>query len=177
MNLLSRLLRPKPHGPLNDTEIAHLCETANLITPFTSRRLDGHGYDLTLGKRFLAPRRPSAFDGETAFEEITSEGATILPNAFVLAEVEQRLHLPPDIIGFVSDKSSFARKGLSVFNTKIKAGWSGWLTLELRNNGPFVLELRAGTPICHVTFFRGAPATRPYSGRYQHQLGVTAAQP
>ena len=90
--------------------------------------------------------------------------------SFVLASTPEHFDLPNDITFKVEDKSSFARKGLSVFNTTAEPGWRGWLTLELKNHGEEVIRIPAGSPIAAVCFERlEAPTIMPYAGKYQDQ--------
>ena len=109
------------------------------------------------------------------------------PGEFVLASTMERFQMPPSIVGIVHDKSTWIRRGLCVFNTVIEPGWSGYLTLELKNvnqeveqpwtstiyrtDGP-VLEMSAGTPIAQVIFsWLDTPTNQPYpeNGKYQNQ--------
>lgn len=95
---------------------------------------------------------------------------TLLPGEFILAAAEEHFTMPRDVLGIVHDKSSFARKGLSVFNTVIEPGWRGWLTLELVNKGREPIELVAGQGIAQVIFHRlDEPTAQPYDGKYQDQ--------
>jgi dCTP deaminase len=78
--------------------------------------------------------------------------------------------MPPDVIGFVHDKSSWARKGLAVQNTVIEPGWRGYLTLELTNHGRDALEITEGDPIAQIVFhYLDALTEQPYVGKYQDQ--------
>ena len=94
----------------------------------------------------------------------------LLPDKFILASAIEEFHFPNDILGVVHDKSSLARRGLSVFNTVIEPGWFGFLTLELRNQGDDIINLSAGAPIAQIIFHRlEAPTQLPYQGKYQGQ--------
>lgn len=87
---------------------------------------------------------------------------------FQIASTVEKFHMPNVLVGVVHDKSTWARRGLSVFNTVIEPGWSGWLTLELVYHGEETLVIPAGCGIAQVLFSRlhdfGA-----YEGKYQHQ--------
>lgn len=88
----------------------------------------------------------------------------------ILASVQESITLPADIKAAVCDKSSWARRGLSVYNTKIQPGWSGFLTLELRNDSDVPISLIRGMGICEIEFhLLDKPSQRPYQGRYQNQ--------
>lgn len=92
------------------------------------------------------------------------------PGEFLLAAAEEYFSMPTDTLGIVHDKSSLARKGLSVFNTVIEPGWHGYLTLELINHGREPIELNAGQAIAQVVFhLLDEPTFQPYAGKYQHQ--------
>jgi len=93
------------------------------------------------------------------------------PGSFALASTVERFHIPDNVIAFVHDKSSWARKGLACQNTVIEPGWRGFLTLELTNHGNDAIHIASGSPIAQIVFHRLAEATeRPYAGRYQDQL-------
>lgn len=90
------------------------------------------------------------------------------PGRFTLASAMEEFQMPGNLVGVVHDKSSWARRGLSVFNTVIEPGWYGFLTLELVFHGQAPLEIPAGAGIAQVLFSRTAePAF--YAGKYQNQ--------
>lgn len=89
---------------------------------------------------------------------------------FTLASSSERVKMPDDISAVVMDKSSWARKGMSVFNTHFDPGFEGYPTLELANNGPDILEIPVGMPVCQFKFERLIEHTEiPYRGKYQNQ--------
>lgn len=90
--------------------------------------------------------------------------------AFALASTIERFDFPTDIVGKLHDKSTWARRGLSVFNTVSEPGWRGHLTLELVNHGHETLILWPGCPIGQMVFHRlDQPTDQPYAGKYQDQ--------
>lgn len=87
---------------------------------------------------------------------------------FTLASVIERFDMPPNMAAVVHDKSTWARCGLSVFNTVIEPGWRGSLTLELVYHGNKPLHIPRGSGIAQVIFHRvTCPMT--YDGKYQDQ--------
>lgn len=87
---------------------------------------------------------------------------------FTLASAIEEFDMPQHLIGIVHDKSTWARKGLSVFNTVIECGWKGFLTLELAYHGREDLVIPAGAGIAQVIFHEIAMPAH-YSGKYQNQ--------
>jgi dCTP deaminase len=92
------------------------------------------------------------------------------PAEFRLASTVEKFRMPDNLIAMVHDKSTWARRGLSLFNTVIEPGWRGFLTLELVNNSKGCLSLQSGDPIAQIVFMRLDEATEsPYAGKYQDQ--------
>jgi dCTP deaminase len=99
-----------------------------------------------------------------------AEEVWLMPGAFSLASTMEEFFMPKDLVAFVHDKSSWARLGLSLFNTVIEPGWCGYLTLELVNHSDVPLVIRAGDPIAQIIFMRlEEPTEKPYTGKYQDQ--------
>lgn len=99
--------------------------------------------------------------------------AVLYPGRFLLAATVERFTMPPALMGIVHDKSTWARRGVSVFNTVIEPGWRGYLTLEIVNHGHDPVRLEQGCGIAQVVFHRvTAPEWGPdwvYEGKYQDQ--------
>ena len=135
--------------------------TRKPISPFHERKI-AYGMSYGLG--------PAGYDVRIA------ENITLKPGAFALASTMERFDMPADLLAFVHDKSTWARQGLSLFNTVIEPKWFGVLTLELVNNSIVELQLKTGMPIAQIVFMRlDEPTELPYFGRYQDQKA--GAQP
>ena len=87
---------------------------------------------------------------------------------FCIASTIEEFNMPKGLVAIVHDKSTWARQGLSVFNTVIEPGWKGFLTLELVYHGKKDLLIPAGSGIAQVIFHNlNEPAS--YAGKYQNQ--------
>lgn len=88
--------------------------------------------------------------------------------------------MPNDVMGVVHDKSSWARRGLTVQNTVVEPGWYGYLTIELTNHSENEMRILSGTPITQIVFHLLDEITEqpyPANGKYQNQSrGVTPAR-
>lgn len=137
-----------------------------IFTPFSERAV-AHGMTFGLG--------PSGYDVRIA-ESITLSASMYGPHPFALASTIEHFDVPADLVGLVMDKSSWARQGLSLFNTVIEPGWRGFLTLELSYLGLGQLHIEAGSPIAQIVFHKLDEETEiPYAGKYQDQ--APGAQP
>jgi len=90
-------------------------------------------------------------------------------NKFVLASTIERFEMPNHLVGVVHDKSTWARQGLSVFNTVIEPTWEGYLTLELVYHGNGELLIPAGAGIAQVLFYGLLQEASYADGKYQNQ--------
>lgn len=116
--------------------------------------------------------------GPAGYDIRIGQDCEVKPGGFELASSLERFRLPNNVLGVVHDKSSWARKGLSVQNTVLEPGWEGYLTLELTNHLVRwhdeqlwdVIRLKQGWPIAQVVFhFLDQPTSIPYRGKYQNQ--------
>jgi len=96
------------------------------------------------------------------------------PGRFTLASAIEEFTMPENLVGIVHDKSTWARQGLSVFNTVIEPGWKGFLTLELVYHGNKPLTIPAGAGIAQVLFHR-LDSFASYTGKYQDQADEPVA--
>lgn len=87
---------------------------------------------------------------------------------FALASTIEKFSMPPNLVGVVHDKSTHARRALSVFNTVIEPGWGGYLTLELVFYGSEEVHIPAGSGIAQVLFSEVTIPTN-YDGKYNGQ--------
>jgi dCTP deaminase len=89
---------------------------------------------------------------------------------YALASTIEHFRIPNNVCGFVCDKSTYARLGVSAFNTLFDPGFTGFGTLELVNHGPKEVRIKSGDPICQFVFYwLDRPTDRPYQGKYQNQ--------
>lgn len=134
----------------------------DLITPF-SERTEFNGMTFGVG--------PAGYDLRVEFDKDgLVDSVVILPGQHLLASTIEHFTMPPDLLGVVHDKSSWARRGLVVQNTVIEPGWFGFLTLELSNHGSEDILIRKGSPIAQVIFHvLDEPAEAPYYGKYSGQ--------
>lgn len=135
----------------------------------SSHGLAEAGYDIRLKQDVFFTTR---FNG--AYREpvvvVTHPDGTVEHHVgkFTLASAIEEFDMPPYLVGIVHDKSTWARHGLSVFNTVIEPGWKGFLTLELVYHGNKDLMIPAGSGIAQV-LFHSLSIFAEYEGKYQSQ--------
>lgn len=126
----------------------------NIIQPFVERGvIRGRSYGLS----------------GASYDVRVAQTAFLEGGEFSLFSTLEHFKLPNNVVGLVKDKSSWARRGLSVFNTLIDPGWEGFLTLELFNAGVERLRISEGDPIAQILFQFTDEDCNPYTGKYQLQ--------
>lgn len=132
-----------------------IAATPGLITPFRDRYVE-HGMSGGLGC--------------AGYDIAIDQDLWLWPGAYRLASSVERFRLPDDMLMMVVDKSTWARRGVTVQHTCAEPGWTGYLTLEIANHGWRLVRIRRGMPMAQAVFHRiEAPTDRPYRGKYQGQ--------
>ena len=150
-----------------------------MVRPFTEANVQGSSIDLTLGDT-IKTEAPLDAGGNWFDTDISNQTYALQPGEFILACTAEVITVPPDCGAMVLLRSSAARAG---FEHSL-AGWcdpgfSGQITLELRNNLRFrPLEIKAGMRLCQLVVHQlKQPASQQYGerGNYQGQQGATAS--
>jgi dCTP deaminase len=128
-----------------------------------SHGLGEAGYDIRLKQRLI-------FSMDNMGADILRDNE-LIGGRFVIASAVEEFDMPNNLVGIVHDKSTWARQGVSVFNTVIEPGWKGFLTLEIVFHGSREVIIPAGAGIAQVIFHETLEH-RPYQGKYQNQASM-----
>lgn len=124
---------------LSAQSIRRLCETDKpMITPFVNEKrvVNGSSYGLSA----------ASYDVRIAHD------LRLYPRQTSLAHTVEDFWMPDNVVGYVVDKSTYARRFVSAFNTLLDPGWKGNLTLELVNLGERMVDIKEGDAICQIAF-------------------------
>jgi dCTP deaminase len=193
---------------LPDFKIRELCEypESPLVTPYLPeliREVDdvrmisfgqsSMGYDLRLSSkdfRVFSPIAgteidPKRFDENTLVDaplrgaEDGSKYFLLPPHSYALGVTIETFHMPSDVLGICTGKSTYARCGLIVNTTPLEPGWRGRLVLEFSNSADLPVRLYAGEGIAQAVFFQGETCATSYAdraGKYQDQAKLVTAK-
>jgi len=167
---------------LSDFDLRNYIASRRLvIEPFSEEIIRENGIDLRLGSELCELKHVNeVLDPQSEHVDISkfyecrkADEFVIEPNGRYLLATLEYLKVPPELMGFVELRSSFARLGLYIPPTIIDGGFEGQITIELLGS-TFPVKLRKGMRFLHVVFSKvTSPITKPYSGRYQGQRGAT----
>jgi dCTP deaminase len=175
---------------LSDGEL--LVRGYSLIHPFDPKRVQPASYDLTLHEDLQVPpavrysttidlrkHNPRDFMRPVRIQEEFE----LPPGGCILGSTQERISCPEDLVARVEGKSSLGRLFLAVHVTAgwIDSGFTGQVTLEIVNHGPWVVVLWPGMPIAQINFVTlSQSCLKPYGSpglgsHYQGQTGPTPA--
>ena len=102
---------------------------------------------------------------------------TLRAHGFCLATTMEKVTLPKDIAAFVQGRSSIGRAGLSVQNAGfVDPGFTGHITLELKNETDCHIILYPGYPVAQLVFMEAMGVQNPYAGKYNGQVEATGSR-
>ena len=147
-----------------------------MISPYNFNHLSPSSLDLTLGDTILIESVDPSNDGWAPLSINSTYNVT--PQQFILATTAETITLPKDVSAQVVLRSSAARAGWDhCLAGWIDPGFSGQITLELRNNRQLhSLPIQTGMRLVQlVCFSLSCHPSLSYAskGNYQHQRGVT----
>lgn len=168
---------------LSDKDTLRLIEEGRLgISPFAKEDVLKTGHiNLHLAPKLLRYKE-SVLDLKKGTPPLTEE--LILPDSgyelrsgeFLLGSTVERISIPNDHFGFIETKGNIARAGIQVHNTDghIDPGFSGMITLEIKNNANHSIVLYPNIPFAQLYIFElSSESLKTYSGKYQNQDGPT----
>jgi len=167
---------------LSDRTIYELNKKGILvINPLKHDTIRENGVDLRFGNEFCFIRQTDIIDTKypddpsshyKCIKVAKNEGYIIPPQRRILSTTMEYVKLPPNIVGLVNLRSTFARLGLYVPPTVVDAGFEGELTIELvGSDAP--IKIYPGQRFLHLVFVKMDNETsKPYSGSYKRQRGV-----
>lgn len=164
---------------LSDTSIRELLkEYPDFIQPLPKdMHIQPASIDLSLGSeiRFYD-------DSYMYLDFLGGVGHNLHPGEFILGQTKQYVNIPSHLVGQLNGKSTLGRQGLMVHSTAgyIDPGFSGNITLELKNIGHNIIHLRENMLIAQLILIQlTTPAERPYGseGLNSHYQGQTGAAP
>jgi dCTP deaminase len=149
-----------------------------VVSPILARdQIGAASIDLRMGNVLLMVRGrgsshvdPAARQGDKGKQqkherhEIPFRSQFLLhPGALALVPTLEWLKVPPDLLGFVTARSTWAREGLNIATaTLIEPQYEGIATLELANLGQIPIALYPGLRIAQIAFSDVAgDTTRP----------------
>lgn len=158
-----------------DKNLEQLCGQMNICERLL---VDEFSLHLRMGDWYYLPidaAGPVVFNHTPNPEKLFSEcldvvqNLTLFPGARVISCTKDRYKIPLDYFGLVQTKGTLARLFVSITcnDGQVEPGFEGFITLEIINNSPWVIEIPVGSFIGQMYLIKcSSSATSPYKGRY-----------
>lgn len=149
---------------LVDKEIRESCQDKKkpLITPFYEAQLQAASYDVTLSGQITSFKKniqtidlKENYAPDSVYDVTTAEeGYLLQPGEYVLAELQETLALPADMIAHIRPRTRFTRLGLLVAGQHCNPAYAGVLRIGVFNASPNAVKLSKGISIAQIVFER-----------------------
>ncbi len=155
---------------LGNSEIKRLIEDKKLIEEHEEQNVQGAGVDFR-ARTFYRPSGDTKVHKESRtlpeISEISGDTVSIKPNELILVETMEKVNMPSDIAARILPRSTLCRCGVYLLTAFVDPGFSGRLTVGLKNMSNHSFELEKGARIMQVMFEKTEGDTVDYDGRYQ----------
>lgn len=167
---------------LSDESILELLKAGHLIiNPLNLKDIKSTHIDLHLSGKLVRYVSTSIdLKKDTSFEteefEIPEHGFELKPGDFFIGSTVECVSIPNGLWGFIETKGNIARAGIQSHNTDghVDPGFSGTITLEIKNNANHSIRIYSDMAFVQIHFFQAtSQSLRPYSGKYQNQQSGT----
>lgn len=152
---------------LSDNSIKELVEKIKLIKPFNEKQLTPNGYDVSIEKI-------ERINGENTKEK--DDKYYIEPGEYFIVLTKEKVNMPKNIVGRLSIKTKFARKGIILSPGVVDAGFIGKLNLCFYNANGIPVAIEKGRTIVQLVFEKmEKDSEKTYeqrSGNYQNQKDI-----
>ncbi len=119
-------------------------------------------------------------EGRFEKKKISRSGLTLAPSQAVLGCSAERISMPVGYFGLLQTKGTLARIFCTVHvcDGQVEPGFSGKITFEIVNLGPFHVNISTNDNIAQLFVFSCSTNSTPiYSGRYNGADGPTLMRP
>lgn len=163
---------------LNDIDIKERVKKGELVIEPMLTEITENCIDIHLDNIVIIQEEGQSIDIEKKEnikykeETIEEKGYTLKPNDFILVQTLEKVTMPEDIIGWVENSGSLAKTGLQIHlcDAHIDPGFTGHITLQLKNNSHNHINIRYRSYIGKLYFFQMSSKTsQPYRGDRYNQ--------
>lgn len=122
--------------------------TKKIVEPFDSDRIEDAKYMLSIGDEIYVSEEEGR---KTAQRLKEGESFAIDPGQFAFVLTDEMVHLPPEVLGFISIRATVKFLGLvNISGFHVDPGYRGKLVFSVFNAGPTRIQLKRGELIFSI---------------------------
>ena len=155
---------------LGDSRILERVEKQKLIENFSKECLESTGYDLRVNRAYMLGS--DSFIGVKERKtpevvEIESNTFELNPGDYILVETLEKVNMPSDVMARILPRSSLFRCGCILATAVVDPGYTGTLTIGLKNASDKVFKLERNARVAQIVFEEVIDSVKNYNGKYQ----------
>lgn len=158
---------------LGKAEILRRIKGENLLENLNINNVQGAGVDLEIDNVYEPVSGASLFRDSRRLpelREIRDDTYALRPGKYYLCTTREKVNMPKDLVAFIFQRSTLFRCGVTLRTAVVDPGYSGVLTIGIKNEGPKDFLLQRGSRICQIVFSTIHGKAQGYEGRYQGGL-------
>tara|TARA_B100000315_G_scaffold259346_1_gene315020 strand:- start:3943 stop:4431 length:489 start_codon:yes stop_codon:yes gene_type:complete len=142
----------------------------NLIENSDNSNIQGAGVDLTIDNLFeiISSSNLNINSRELPqLNELHLSQYCLNPGSYYLCTTTEKVNMPDDLVAFILPRSTLFRCAVSLRTAVIDPGYSGILTIGIKNEGTYPFNIEKGSCFCQIVFSEVRGKTPSYDGKYQ----------
>jgi deoxycytidine triphosphate deaminase len=155
---------------LGKAELLRRIKLEGLLEKLNPGSVQGAGVDLRI-ERLYEPVTEASLHQKgrklPGLREIRGNPFILKPGIYYLCTTREEVNMPKDLVAFILPRSTLFRCGVSLRTAVVDPGYSGILTIGIKNEGPHDFILEKGSRICQIVFSKVYGEAQGYEGRYQ----------
>jgi len=163
--------------PLGIDRLHELIKTKGLVEGLSDRELnnpEGTGIEVRIGKVYRVKGKGflGVEERETPKMELVAEMGkdkhyVLKPGEFIIVETIEKVNMPDDIQGMIAPRSTLCRSGVQLLFSQIDPGYSGTITLGLKNLSDEAFTFELGARAAKFFFFNVEGTANSYRGQWK----------
>jgi dCTP deaminase/dUTP pyrophosphatase len=163
--------------PLGIDRLHELIKEKKLVEGLSERELnnpEGTGIEVRIGKVYRIKGRGflGVDERETPKAELVAEmgkdkNYVLKPGEFIIVETIERVNMPDDIQGMIAPRSTLCRSGIQLLFSQIDPGYTGTISLGLKNLSDEAFTFELGARAAKFFFFTVEGKAHSYRGQWK----------
>jgi dCTP deaminase len=130
-------------------------KAASIISDFDASQIDCNAYTLRMGNEYFCTLDNESSESKTNTKKMLNSGESFVihPGQFAFLPTRETIHMPKNVMGFISIKATTKFHGLvNVSGFHVDPGYRGRIIFAVFNAGPSRIHLEEGMPLFLIWF-------------------------
>jgi len=153
---------------LSKEEILKRIEKEKLLENLREENIQGAGVDLEIDELYRIASSSFLGKKERRLPKLEKVDSFVLaPREYYLCVTREKVNMPLDLVAFIFPRSTLFRCGVSLMTAVVDPGYTGKLTMGMKNETCYEFKLERHARIAQIVFCLVKGRTIGYRGKYQ----------